>query len=109
MRITHWTRLASDVRIQQRTAPFLALVRHQAGAVLVGELQGHRQTGDADRRAIVGELTLGALRTTGVERDGGEATSLGKVVVDVVSVVGGVPGAEARSTTEALLDRLHQR
>ncbi len=76
--------------------------------MLIGELQRHRQSGSTDRGSIGGKL---AARTFGarIERHGGEAPSLVEIVVDVVGIEGGIPGAEAWASPQPRLDLGHER
>src|SRR5215210_1311601 len=109
MQVSNWAGLPSRVWMEQRAATLLTNVRNQAaGAIEVGQQPRHGQAGRTQWRTIVGKLTLGALLAR-IEWYGGEATSLLKILVDIVGIIGTIPGAEARLAAEALLDLLHQR
>lgn len=98
-----------DARMPQRAAIFAALVGVEpAGAVLVETLKVPGQPRRTQRRAIWGEGALLVLRAK-VERYRGEAAGLVEVVVDVVGIVGRIPGAEARPAPEPGLGLGHQR
>ena len=85
-----------DPAVSETVRGILARVRNEAGAVGIGEQPHHRQRGGAERRAIWGELTPGALLTR-VEWHGGEAASRIEVVVDVVGIIRTIPGPVARA------------
>ncbi len=93
-------------REQQRTNIFAALMLDQTrGAVGESKLEGHGQTGLADRQPIGRELAIGnGLATLLREGHGGEspgggwlASGCGKIVVDIPGVESGIESAELRA------------
>jgi len=83
-------------------------VLEKVAAVLVVELQGHRQSGGTQRRAIRGKGAVGAFLAR-IERHRRHSAGLMEVVVDVVGVIGTIPGAKARFAAQARFDHRHQR
>ena len=70
--------------------------------------EGHGQTGRAEGQAIRVKSTVLDTAACG-KGDGGKATGLVEIVVDVEGVKGGIEGAELGLAAQALLDGGHQR
>ena len=107
VRISNRATRGRGTRVEQWTAILLARVLDQVAAVLVGKLKRHGQRGRAQRRAIGCERALSAFLAR-IERHGGETTGLVKVVVDIVGIVGAIPGAKTRFAAQPRFDLLHQ-
>ncbi len=112
--VVDWASLGGAGGEAQRTDVFTPFVFDKGlGAIGVGEFEGHRQAGGADREA--GGIKAPAIDFDAAffgEGNGGEAGGgvvfAVKVGVNVPSVEGGIKGGKGRAITKAVFDLAHQ-